>query len=375
MRTVVIGGGIAGLAVARELAERGREVTLLEAEEMVGTHSSARNAQIWLPTEDDATTGPLARRSAERMTALLGDEDRWLRRCGAIVLVPDERAARSIVAGGARGGVEARPMELADARRRCPALGDTGDAALEVIGAGVFDPHAMIGALARAGRDAGVNLRTSTAVRVLELGGAERAVILSGSERLACDEVVIAAGAWAQQLGRSAGVEVPLVPLRRHLAVLDVPPAEAATILWRFAEPEVYWRPESGGALVSPCDEDPFDPCLPAPSEQLAERLVRALEPVVPAWTDAPVRTAWACLRTCAYDRELVLGPDPRVEGLAWLAGLGGRGMTVGVAAAELCARAMDGEEVPLAATMRPDREQPAELTDLDQSAEPESPP
>ena len=79
MHTLVIGGGIAGLSVARALALRGRAVTLLEAEAQLGTHSSARNAQIWLPVDDDETTGPLARRSAEILTGLLGEE------CGRVL--------------------------------------------------------------------------------------------------------------------------------------------------------------------------------------------------------------------------------------------------------------------------------------------------
>ena len=81
-RSVVVGGGIAGLAVAWALAKRGRDVTLLEAEPALGTHSSARNAQIWLPIDDDETTGPLALRSAEALTSLLGAETEWLVRDG-----------------------------------------------------------------------------------------------------------------------------------------------------------------------------------------------------------------------------------------------------------------------------------------------------
>lgn len=364
MRTTVIGGGIAGLSVASALARRGREVILLEAESMLGTHSSARNAQIWLPVDDDATTGPLAVRSAERLTELIGEERAWLDRSGALGLVPDRDAVDEIVRGAAKGGVRAREISVDRARVLCPALGQSreqtslADHAVEVEGAGVLDPHAMLSALTAACRDADVTLRTGARVREISLKG-ERAVILESGEELATDEVVIAAGAWSRALGQTAGVQVPLVPLRRHLALLDAPSRDAGTVVWRFADPPVYWRPDSGGVLVSPCDEDRFDPCLPEPSEDAYARLSAALGPIVPAWTDAPVRTAWACLRTYAHDRELVLGPDPRVDGLAWLAGLGGRGMTVGVAAGELCARVMDGEADPLAETMRPDRAQP----------------
>src|SRR5215212_7006699 len=43
---VVIGAGIVGLAVARELALAGREVVILEAEDAIGTHTSSRNSEV-----------------------------------------------------------------------------------------------------------------------------------------------------------------------------------------------------------------------------------------------------------------------------------------------------------------------------------------
>src|SRR5687768_17721576 len=43
---VVIGGGVIGLAMARALARRGREVTLLEQDSRLGTHTSSRNSEV-----------------------------------------------------------------------------------------------------------------------------------------------------------------------------------------------------------------------------------------------------------------------------------------------------------------------------------------
>ena len=85
--------------------------------------------------------------------------------------------------------------------------------------------------------------------------------------------------------------------------------------------------------------------------------VAQRLQAIAPSLVDAPVRTKWACLRTYTRDRELVLGRDPRVDGLGWLAGLGGRGMTIGLAAGELCAAAMRGLDAPGLAAMRPDRD------------------
>jgi D-arginine dehydrogenase len=84
--------------------------------------------------------------------------------------------------------------------------------------------------------------------------------------------------------------------------------------------------------------------------------LFHKLESLAPGLADAEVRRVWACLRTMSEDRELVVGPDPRVSGLFWLAGLGGRGMTCGVAAGELLARVMVGLPHPLMRNLAPAR-------------------
>lgn len=363
--TVVVGGGIAGLSVAWQLARGGdRRVTLLEREALLGTHSSARNAQIWLPIDDDATTGPLARRSAALLLSLLGEEPAWLRRSDALVLVSSEREAEGVERGALRGGTRARRLDPAERGARCPALpASLDDLALSIEGAGILDPHSMLRALAAAARHAGVDVRVSAGVRrVLTSDGAVTGVELDDGARLASDEVVLAGGAWAGGLGRTVGADVALVPLRRHLVILDADPRTAGTTVWRFNPVPVYWRPESGGVLASPCDEVADRPCLPASDPGALELLATALEGVAPSFVDAPVRTSWACLRTYAHDRELVLGPDPRVPGLAWMAGLGGRGMTVGVGAGELVAQAMRGRTGPLFEATRPDRPQPDAL-------------
>ncbi|MHB8879622.1 MAG: FAD-dependent oxidoreductase, partial [Myxococcaceae bacterium] len=164
-------------------------------------------------------------------------------------------------------------------------------------------------------------------------------------------------GAWGGSLGASCGAPLSLTPLRRHLAILEASFKldPGAPIIWD-AEHEVYVRPESGGVLSSPGDEEPWPAELPPASQAGLELLAVKLARFAPRFADAAVRRSWACLRTFTSDRAAAVGPDPRVDGLYWLAGLGGHGMTGGLAAGELLACSFSGRPHPLTDVLAPAR-------------------
>jgi D-arginine dehydrogenase len=357
---VVVGGGIAGLATALPLARAGRRPLVLEAEPVLAAHSSGRNAAIWLAAHDDATTPELAGRSRALLDAEWSpDGEPWLRRTGALVAAESEPALAPWERGAGRCGMAVRRVDATEAEALAPALGGgAARMAVWIPDAGVLDVHAITSGLARAAREAGAEIRTGRRIRrIAARAGRVEGVELEQGERIAADVVVVAGGAWSAELGASCGAPLPLVPMRRHLAVLE--PADvtlaAGPIVW-WASDGVYWRPESGGVLASPCDEEPCSPGTPAVDEAALVLLARKLRAAAPPLAASRVRRSWACLRTFAPDRELVAGPDPRVEGLHWLAALGGRGMTIGAAAGELAAQAVLGKGAPLLARTAPVR-------------------
>jgi len=98
-----------------------------------------------------------------------------------------------------------------------------------------------------------------------------------------------------------------------------------------------YAKPDAGGWIVSPAEEEPVAPMDAwADDTVLAEGLARyeahVREPVT-----RPVAT-WAGLRTFAPDRALAIGEDPGAAGFFWLAGQGGYGFQTAPAAAALLA-------------------------------------
>lgn len=337
---VVVGGGIAGLAVAHQLASAGvRRVVLLETEPSLASHASGRNAAIFLPIGHGPTSTWLAARQQILLDALFDGEASWLRRTGAVVVSSDAAALDSVAADARAQGHRAEMLSAAELRRHVPVL-DGGDAPGGALlpESGVLDTHALLSALTRGARDCGVAVRTGTGVAgFLSHRDRVEGVVLEGGARLASGQVVLAAGAWARALGELCGASLPLVSYRRHLAWLAGTGGGTGggPVVWRL-EDEVYFRPESAGVLASPCDQEPWPAGVPPVEPRSVEALGRKLARTAPVLATLPLRRAWACLRTFASDRAPVAGRDPGIEGLSWLAGLGGQGMTVGVAAAEV---------------------------------------
>jgi glycine/D-amino acid oxidase-like deaminating enzyme len=103
-----------------------------------------------------------------------------------------------------------------------------------------------------------------------------------------------------------------------------------------------YLRPESGGLLMCPCEEAavPLPPRGRQPDTDAAvlEGLYASLRELAPHLAERPVTRYWTGLRTFAPDRRFVLGWDPWNPRLFWSAGLGGHGMTSGLAVGALAA-------------------------------------
>jgi D-arginine dehydrogenase len=354
---IVVGGGVAGLSAAALLAAHMR-VQLLEREPLLASQASANNAAIHRPLEHDARSARLAQRSRELLTSLIGPE---VHTPSGLLLVSEDAVqvaalSRLAVAEGVRCQLLDEPGLLA----RAPSLaGGCARHGLLLLDGGVLDLDALTSGLARVARSRGAELRTGVRVaRVTQVAGRVTGVLLADGQQLPAQHVVLAAGAWSATLAAASGFALPLTPLRRHLVQLQAagPRGQAEPVVWRL-EDEIYYRQQEQGLLASPCDETPWPAEQPPNDPAALLCLTQKLERLAPLLSGAAVHRSWACLRTFAPDRELVAGADARVHGLHWLAGLGGRGMSVATAAAELLVASVLGRaESPDRAALAPAR-------------------
>ena len=326
----IIGGGIAGLSTAFHLARSGqRGIVLLDREDQPGTYASGHNAAIARSLtgrpEHSALTVEGRRRLAEAGLLASG---------GGLLLSVEAGPLHTLEAEARALGVEVRRGP------GCPLPGLKAAEHLAIPGDGVIDTAGLLAHCAAGARAGGVDLRFGCA-----LTGLERT---SSGFRLETDRgpleakaLVVAAGAWAGELGRWAGSALSFTPLRRSLVWSSAPHPAAQPWAWWVDRP-FYFRPESGGLLLCPCEEAavplPERGRQPGTDAGVLEGLYGSLREMAPDLAERPITRYWTGLRTFAPDRRFVLGWDPGVQGLFWVAGLGGHGMTSGLAVGQLAA-------------------------------------
>lgn len=355
---LIVGAGLAGLSVAWSLRGRGR-IRVVDMAGQPGSEASSQNAGMLRRLGED----PYERTLAMRVHALLSDpptdalaDPLLSRRTGAVLaLAHDPFHLHDAVSGLRARGVHLHDLDGPALARVAPAMAGAPLVRAwhlpdeRVVDAGLL-VSALLADLRATARD--FSLDVNTRVDALEVAGGRVVGVRIDGRVCAAEQVVLAGGAWCRSLVARHGLSRPLIPLRRTLVQTRAlrPPGPHP---WCWVDDVgVYIRPEGEGWLVSGCDEA-IDPpqSLAAGSRGPvgeAERAL-ALHKVTrwfPALGDVQAIGGWTGLRTFAPDRRPVLGADPDLPGLWWCAGLGGFGVTCGLAAGEAVAAWMTGDTV-----------------------------
>ncbi len=357
---VVVGAGIVGAAVARELAVRGVDVLLLDAGEISGGTTGLGEGNVLCADKDAGPELDLCV-AGRPLFDELGEEAR-IRRKGALIVHAEAATWEAEPARLARlraAGVEAQPVAADEVAELEPAL--TGP----VLGASFFpddlqcDPHAIARALAREVPD----VRTHARVASIATAG----VVLDSGERIAAGAVVLAAGPWSAALAASAGLRLPVEPRKGQLVRLAGPAdvrhkvvdgSYLSSVVSEAAGLEVTTVVETtweGDVLVgSSRERRGFDSAV---DEQVTEAMVARAARLFPGLSDRPRLAAWAGLRPWLPGHLPAIGPSVAVEGL-WLAtGHEGAGVALGPITGRLIAQAYCGEPVAVdLAPFDPDR-------------------
>jgi glycine/D-amino acid oxidase-like deaminating enzyme len=344
---VVIGAGALGAATAYHLARRGLDVALLD-QHALGSQTSPRAAGL---TSQADPVPVLARLRREAGEAFARFEDEMGRSVGyhrsgslrAAYSEAGEARVREGLATAERLGIAAALISPAEAERLAPHFrAGAPRAILHVPDDGWLDPARLAVAFAARAAELGARAMPFTRVTGLRAEGGRLTGVATDRGEIHTPVVVDAAGAWTARVAASAGVRVPLVPVRHQLLVTEpIAGVEPLQPIVRMVEASVYVRYEQGGLLFGGYEDTPqvVDAAALPPAFQIADlpldlAVLRALIDEVgdhfPALRTARIAIHRGGLPTMTADGRPMLGRVPGLEGFYVASGccVGGLGLS-----------------------------------------------
>ena len=342
---VIVGAGVMGVSTAYQLARRGYGKIVVLDRGAVGSGSTGQSGggirhQFSDPTAIELTR--LSMRVFERFDEEFGVELPF-HRCGYLYVLQTEQqvaAFRRNVEMQQGLGLDVRLLTPEETARQFPYL-YTGDllAASYSPDDGYSDPSLCTTAMAARARELGVEIRTDQEVVAITRSGDRVAGATTARTELAAPTVLIAAGPWSGEVGKLAGIEVPVVPRRREVFGVD------SVGLETVPETPYILDPHGGFSLHREDEVVEFGTTLPLaptfdvePNPGAAPDLAARVSRRCPALANAPVTRARAGLLEVTPDHNGIIGAVPTVDGLYVLAGFSGHGFMHAPIAGQLMA-------------------------------------
>ncbi|MGH2521619.1 MAG: NAD(P)/FAD-dependent oxidoreductase [Anaerolineales bacterium] len=334
---VIIGGGVMGASTAYHLAKRGQtNVVLLERESFFGLGATGRCAggiRYQFSTEVNIR---LSQRSLPMLDALEDEtgQPALVRKCGYLFVLAREADVETFkrnVQLQHSLGVMTQWLSGDEVRRMIP-LCHFPDAIAGTFYPqdGLADPNSVVMGYINAAKRLGVKCLTDVDVTGIEVSGGRVSGVKTKQGEIATRVVVNAAGPWSALVGQMAGVDVPVVPLRRQWLTTtplpEVPPDSPFVI--DFAQ-SLYFHREGEGLLTGMSNnhekvgyDQSVDP------EWELEHMEAAIGRM-PLLERAGVASRWAGLYEVSPDAHPILGATP-VEGFYLVTGFSGHGFMHG---------------------------------------------
>jgi sarcosine oxidase subunit beta len=340
---VIAGGGIAGCALAYQLAKRKVDVVLLERETL-GSQSTGKCAG---GVRQQFSTEPNVRLQRMSVKMLEGFEQDTghpadFRQIGYLFLFTQpqqvEDFRHNMDMWHRVGLTEARWVDPAEAAKMVPVLNVE-----DVLGCtfcptdGIASPADVTSGYASAARRLGARLKEGIEVTGIDVASGRVQGVRTSAGDIATRLVINCAGAWAASIGRLAGIEIPVLPYRRHIAVTGTFPAlPRTTPMTVDFHTSLYFHPEGDGVLIGMSDRAEPPGFVTDVSWEFLVKMFEQAARRAPALASAGVKTAWAGLYESTPDHQAILGPVGELEGFWCAAGFSGHGFMQAPAAALL---------------------------------------
>lgn len=353
--TVIVGGGIMGLAIAWNLAKLGATGTVVLERSYLTSGASGRNGGGVRAQWSSDVNVRLMKRSLA-LCAEFATEMRinvWFRRGGYLFLARDESRAKSLAKAAEiqqAHGLGTRMIEPADAKEIVPQLDASRFVAASFNeGDGVVFPWPFVWGYARAARKLGVDIRTHTPVTALVTEGARvRGVVTASGETIRAERVIVCCGAWSPEITRMVGVELPSHPHRHEICSTEPLKPFLGPLVGDLSD-GLYFSQSARGEIVGGISNEKVpDGIDQRSSARFLGLYARALTRVMPVLGDVKILRQWAGCYDLTPDRSPLIGEVDEAPGLYLASGFMGHGFMMAPVIGELYAkylvRGEDGE-------------------------------
>jgi len=340
---VIIGGGVMGASAAYHLAQRGvKNILLLEKEGFFGTGATGRCAggvRYQFSTEINVKLSMESLPMFERFKEEMGQDINY-RQCGYLLVATNEKDAATFGRNVALQNSLGVPTELLtgdEVRRRLPLM-KFDDALSGTFNQkdGIVDPNSVVMGYVNAAQKMGVKAINGVEVTGIRVSGGKVEAVETTQGVVQTRLVLNAAGPWSGRVGQMAGVQLPIIPLRRQMFTTNPMkeiPADFPFVI-DFAQ-SLYFHREGEGLLVgmSNQNEKPgFDQTVDEDFELVNLEAAIARMPLMERASRA---SHWAGLYEVTPDAHPIYGKT-NVEGFLVCTGFSGHGFMHGPVSGKL---------------------------------------
>ena len=195
---------------------------------------------------------------------------------------------------------------------------------------GHFDAYAALMGYKAKARSQGAEYLKNDVEKITTRSGRVTGVRLASREALEAAYIINCAGAWAAQMAATAGVNLPIVPIKRQVFTLDTAVKSQGPLPLTVLPSGLYFRTETGGVILlgKSMAEDPSGFHFSWDDKRFMEILWPELAEFVPAFDRLKLVRGWAGLYAVnTLDGNAILGQWPEVEGLFLANGFSGHGL------------------------------------------------
>jgi len=200
---------------------------------------------------------------------------------------------------------------------------------------GHFDAYAVLVAYKAKAKHQGAEYRTGEVVRIICESGHVTGINLESGENLKSEIIINCGGAWAAKLAETAGVKLPVIPVKRQIYALDTAVKPEGSLPLTILPSGLYFRTETGGIILlgKSLQEDQIGFNFTWDKQRFIELIWPELAEFVPAWERLKIVRGWAGLYDVnTLDGNAIIGEWPEIKGFYLATGFSGHGLQQGPA-------------------------------------------